>query len=150
MLVHARCLLAALFLSGCLTGQGRVATSGDATPAEPVAQIQAECEIIAVRRDGTALRVAVQQGALASFYLVLRGAAEGALVGVQTGAGAKDGAWIGAAVGAGLGVIIGVVAGAQRSLEEGREYRAAYQTCVAVLTGGSSTDRRRARAPGAP
>ena len=141
MFVYARCLLAALLVSGCLTGQGRVATSEQAMPAEPVAQIQAECEVIAVRGNGTVLRVAVQQGALASFYLVLRGAAEGALLGAQTGAGAKDGAWIGAAVGAGLGVIIGVVAGAQKSLEEGREYRAAYQTCVAVRLDALRSDQ---------
>jgi hypothetical protein len=135
MLVHARCLLAVVLLSGCLTGQGRVATS------EPLAQLQAECEVIAVRGDGSAaLRVAVEQGVLASLYLVLRGAATGAFWGVRTGGGAADGAWIGAAVGAGLGVAVGVVTGVQQSLEEQRQYRAAYETCVAVRLNALQSD----------
>lgn len=132
----ARRIVAVLLIAGCATGQG----GGSApVPAERLPQVQAECEALAAPGDGAeALRAALQSGGLASVYLVLRGAAEGAFWGAVTGGSAADGAWIGAAAGAGVGVIIGLVVGATKSVEEHRRARAVYEGCVAERLG--STD----------
>jgi len=120
---------AVLLIAGCATGQGG---GGAPVPVERLAQVQAECEALSAPGDGAeALRAALHSGGLASVYLVLRGAAEGAFWGAVTGGSAADGAWIGAAAGAGVGVIVGLVVGATQSVEEHRRARAAFEGCVA-------------------
>ena len=105
-------------------------------PEERLAQVQAVCAASVTPGDGAeAIRLALEQGGVASLYLMIRGAADGAFWGAVTGGGAADGAWIGAAVGAGLGVLIGVVDGVGRSLEKQRRYRVAYDGCVAARLG---------------
>jgi hypothetical protein len=62
-------------------------------------------------RESGVLKSALTTAGLASLYLVLRGAGEGAFWGAVAGADAGKGAWIGAAVGAGLGTLVGVAVG---------------------------------------
>jgi hypothetical protein len=91
MRAAARRLLCLILLAGCTSGQGRIAL-----PAadDPAALARAECAVSVTPGDGSeAVRVGVEQGALASLYLVLRGAADGALIGaIKGGGGAADGA----------------------------------------------------------
>src|SRR5918995_6031051 len=118
MLARARQLLAVVLLAGCASGQGSLAVP---VPEERLAQVQAVCAASVIPGDGAeVLRSALEQGGVASLYLMIRGAADGAFWGAVTGGGAADGAWIGAAVGAGLGVLIGVVDGVGKSLEKQR------------------------------
>ena len=134
MRARARRLLCLILLAGCASGPGRIAL-----PAadDPAALARAECATSVTPGDSSeAVRVGVEQGALASLYFVLRGAAHGALIGaIKGGGGAADGAWIGAAAGAGLGLIVGVVAGVGKSLEDHRRHSAAYEACVAWRVG---------------
>jgi len=106
-----------------------------------LARARAECAAFVTPGDGSeALRAGLEQGALASLHLIIRGAADGALLGAATGGGAADGAWIGAAVGAGLGLVVGVVTGVGKRLEEQRRHRAAYEACVASRVGEGGVD----------
>jgi len=134
MRAAARPLLWLVLLAGCASGQG-----GAALPPEDarLARARAECAAIVPPGDGSEALRAGLEGALASLYLIIRGAADGALLGAATGGGAADGAWIGAAVGAGLGLVVGVVTGVGKSLEEQRRHRAAYEACVAGRVGSS-------------
>jgi len=110
-----------------------------------LARARAECAAFVTPGDGSeALRAGLEQGALASLYLIVRGAADGALLGAATGGGVADGAWIGAAVGAGLGLVVGLVAGVGKSLEEQRRHRAAYEACVAGRVGSTFASLREA------
>ena len=97
----------------------------------PVRQV---CHQSAARAvESKVLAAALQSGGLASLYLVLRGAADGAWWGfiAAGGSGARDGAWIGAAAGAGLGMIIGVGVGIKEGVEAYGRYRSAFEACVA-------------------
>jgi hypothetical protein len=133
MRAAARRLPCLVLLAGCASGQG-----GLALPPEDaqLARARAECAAFVTPGDGSeALRAGLEQGGLASLYLIIRGAADGALLGAVTGGGAADGAWIGAAVGAGLGLVVGLVAGVGKMLKEQRRHRAAYEACVAGRVG---------------
>jgi hypothetical protein len=135
------CLLLALFLlAGCATGQGGLDVSA---PDERLALARAECSASLAARDRAgAFRSGLEQGALASLYLIVRGAAGGAFWGAVTGGGAADGAWIGAVVGGGLGAIVGVVTGVERNLENRRQYRALYEICVAERVSAAAVAAR--------
>ena len=83
MEAHVRRLVAVVLIAGCATGQGGLAAS---VPEERLARVQAECAASIVPGGGSeALQAALEQGGLASLYLMLRGAAEGAVVGAVTG-----------------------------------------------------------------
>ena len=74
MRARARRLLCLILLAGCASGPGRIAL-----PAadDPAALARAECATSVTPGDSSeAVRVGVEQGALASLYFVLRGAAD--------------------------------------------------------------------------
>ena len=131
--------LAVLALGGCASAGGRLAAAppselAQAPAGDPVAQVRQDCHQSAASAvESRVLAAAFQSGGLASAYLVLRGAADGAWWGFLAGGGrgAKDGAWIGAAAGAGLGAIIGVSVGVKEGVEAYGRYRSAFDACVA-------------------
>jgi hypothetical protein len=127
--VVVRRLLAVVLVAGCATSHGAIPASA---PAERAAQVHAECEESAARATTSgAVPTALQVAGISSLYLIIRGAAHGALIGAATGGSAADGAWIGAAAGAGLGVIIGVGVGVKKGLDAAQRHRAWYEACLA-------------------
>jgi hypothetical protein len=136
-------ILAVFALDGCATVRGQ-SSAANAPPvaAEPgregyAASIRQECHRSAAGAvESKVLASALESAGLASVYLVLRGAADGAWWGFVTGGGrgGRDGAWIGAAVGAGLGLIIGAGVGVSEGADAYERYRLAFDNCVAVRT----------------
>jgi len=129
----------AIALSGCAT-VGRAPSAGEPpsvaelSPEARVAEARQACHESAAGVAGSSvLAAAFQSAGLASAYLVLRGAADGAWWGFIAGGGrgAQDGAWIGAAVGAGLGILIGTGVGIKEGVDAYGRYRSAFDTCVA-------------------
>ncbi len=129
----------AIVLSGCAT-VGRAPSAGEPpsvaelSPEARVADARQACHQSAAAAAGSrVLAAAFQSAGLASAYLVLRGAADGAWWGFIAGggSGARDGAWIGAAVGAGLGILIGTGVGVKEGIDAYGRYRSAFDTCVA-------------------
>ena len=130
----------AFALGGCVTAgvapsAGEPTSVAELSPEARVAEARQACHQSAAGAAGSrVLAAALQSGGLASAYLVLRGAADGAWWGFIAGggSGARDGAWIGAAVGAGLGIIVGTGVGIKEGVEAYGRYRSAFDACVAA------------------
>jgi len=138
-------VLAVLALGGCATAAGPTLSVAVAEPPpeERAAQARQDCHRSAAGAAGSrVLAAAFESAGLASVYLVLRGAADGAWLGFLAGggSGAKDGAWIGAAAGAGLGILIGTGVGIKEGVEAYGRYRSAFDACVAQRLAPSSDD----------
>jgi hypothetical protein len=139
----AAVVLTVVALEGCATAHSRTSTTGELVPAvdvapeERAAAIHRDCHQSAAGAvESSVLASAFESAGLASVYLVLRGAADGAWWGFVAGGGrgARDGAWIGAAAGAGLGLLIGVGVGVKEGADAYERYRRAFDACVAGRT----------------
>lgn len=135
----AAVVLAVIALGGCATAS-RAPSAGEPPsvtefpPEARVGEARQACHQSAASAAGSSvLAAALQSAGLASAYLILRGAADGALWGFIAGGGggAKDGAWIGAAVGGGVGILIGTGVGVKEGIDAYGRYRSAFDTCVA-------------------
>jgi len=127
-------VLALLAVNACATVH-REPPAADLAPDERAAGIRQQCHQSAASAvESRVLAAAFESAGLASVYLVLRGAADGAWWGLVTGGGrgARDGAWIGAAAGAGLGLLIGVGTGVREGVDAYERYRLAFDACAAA------------------
>lgn len=132
----------AIALGGCATAgptssAGEPPSVAELSPDARAAEMRRAChESAAAAARSRALAAAFQTGGLASVYLVLRGAADGAWWGFLSGgsSGAREGAWIGAAAGAGLGLLVGAGVGIKEGIDAYGRYRAAFDACVAACT----------------
>ncbi|MFZ1061630.1 MAG: hypothetical protein WAP47_20850 [Candidatus Rokuibacteriota bacterium] len=122
-------LVLAQLVAGCATLRS---SPPQGKTAEGITVDRSECsEVAAKDTDSGPLKEGVVVGGLVGAWLILEGASQGAGWGFLTGGSAADGAWIGAAVGAGIGTIVGLVVGIKKGVEKHRQYKSAYDRCLA-------------------